>query len=71
MGTVPTASTRSNDRSQQCGRLNGRRDGRLAVTCWCERAVVHVEADVVWNGRTASCGRPGCLPVAVAVAGVR
>lgn len=32
----------------------------LAVTCWCEATVVHVPAETVKAGQTASCGRREC-----------
>lgn len=32
----------------------------LKVTCWCEATVVHVPAEAVKAGRTASCGRREC-----------
>lgn len=32
----------------------------LPVTCWCEQHIVHVPAHQVKEGRTRSCGRPGC-----------
>jgi hypothetical protein len=35
-------------------------DGTVDVTCWCDRKVVRVPLPDIRDGRTASCGRPGC-----------
>jgi hypothetical protein len=32
----------------------------LVVTCWCEQSYVGVSPADVLNGRTGSCGAPGC-----------
>lgn len=40
--------------------------GQLAVTCWCERTVVHVDRALVLAGQTASCGTRRCVPELVA-----
>lgn len=32
----------------------------LEITCWCEREIVYVTAQDVWDGRTKSCGHPTC-----------
>jgi hypothetical protein len=34
----------------------------LRVLCWCEQSIVIVPADDVRDGRTRSCGAPGCGP---------
>ena len=36
------------------------RNGDLAVECWCRMEVVFVHPNVIWEGKTASCGRAGC-----------
>jgi hypothetical protein len=33
---------------------------RVAVTCWCERRIVHLPLAAVRTGRTISCGAPRC-----------
>lgn len=36
------------------------RDGRLAVTCWCEATVVYVHPEALVDGVTAPCREPRC-----------
>lgn len=36
-------------------------EGRLAVTCWCERTIRYIRAGRVGLD-TASCGAPECKP---------
>lgn len=38
------------------------RRGDLAVTCWCEDALVSVTPDEVFKGITKSCGLTKCKP---------
>ena len=42
-------------------------DGRhhrdlLAVECWCQHNIIHIPAQLIRAGKTATCGRPRCTP---------
>lgn len=44
------------------GRYQGKRDGSLQVTCWCEKGYVVCTPQELLDIGTKSCGRPGCAP---------
>ena len=35
---------------------------RLLSYCWCQSKMVHVTAQMVWDGQTVSCEKPKCQP---------
>jgi hypothetical protein len=36
------------------------RNGEMAVECWCQCAVIFVRPEVIWSGKTGTCGRDTC-----------
>lgn len=54
-------STKTRNVSMLPGNITIIRRGSVAVTCWCERKVVHIDPKDVGN-TTMSCGHAECRP---------